>query len=415
MKAVPEFHNDFSNNMRTSLYYQYRNFTSFWPIIESDSFWATNARFCNDEEEQRFGEHVIDALYRVDEESALENKPRLDENYIVCFCQDDDKLSQWRGYAPEGGVSMGFDFGAPRVFSVMHNHSNSIEKTENCELQYVALGAVCYVEPRRNDEKDEDYINRCRQKIDVYSTFSNKYAVTLYQQEVQEKAPFIKHSGFSEECEYRLVFHNHDGKLNKCIRYREDEKSMIKYPYIVVKAALPEDMLGPCVVRVCIQPGKEKKLVDKLKLSCTMPIIILGCHCLPEYKVNVGDDFCFGCTIRRMENFYAWQQCRYNVSQNKVESNYCIHEQESSVIISQGENQEKIFESIYQCVQEFKAQEKMEIAVWCEGHLPLRSITIGPCQNQNSMAEAIKYYCQHKYWLRDVKINVSAIPFRKSL
>lgn len=35
--------------------YQYRSLDNFWSIIESDSFWATNARFSNDHEEQRLG------------------------------------------------------------------------------------------------------------------------------------------------------------------------------------------------------------------------------------------------------------------------------------------------------------------------------------------------------------------------
>lgn len=413
MKKVPEFDNGSWNRAGASIYYQYRSFTSFWQIIESDSFWATDARFCNDEEEQRFGEHVIDTLYR-GKDSVSEKKSGLDENYIVCFCKDDDRLSQWRGYASEGGVSMGFDFGAPHAFSVMHSQSESVKTKADCELQYVALGAVCYMDPRGDQEKDEEYRQKCLQKIDIIDYFLGENTNALYQQEVQRKAPFIKHSGFSEECEYRLVFHNHDGELNKCIRYRDDEKSMLKYPYIVVKTSLPEDMQKKCVVRIGIDTEKEIELVNKLNSISEVSVVVLGCHYLPGQKY-INEKYCRGCTIRRMETSNSWQQCRYNVKKNKVNSNYCLDDKESCVIVSQGSNQEKVFENVYRCVQEFKKQENTEIDVWCEGHLPLRSITVGPCQNQSNMVEAIRHYCEHKYWLRDVKIKVSKIPFRKSL
>ena len=105
--------------------------------------------------------------------------------------------------------------------------------------------------------------------------------------------------------------------------------------------------------------------------------------------------------------------------------------QDNSVFISQGNNQKEIFECVYSCVAEFnqrilkkagvakdgKSSKKcsQKIKVWCEGHLPIRSITVGPSKNQANIKEAISYYCKHTYWLRDVAVDVSAIPFRKSL
>ena len=42
--------------------YQYRSLDSFWAIVQSDSFWATNARFSNDLEEQNLGRKKINLL-----------------------------------------------------------------------------------------------------------------------------------------------------------------------------------------------------------------------------------------------------------------------------------------------------------------------------------------------------------------
>lgn len=40
--------------------------------------------------------------------------------YIVCFCDDNDRLSQWRGYAKEG-IAIGFDFRNTRPFFIKCN------------------------------------------------------------------------------------------------------------------------------------------------------------------------------------------------------------------------------------------------------------------------------------------------------
>ena len=93
--------------------YQYRTLESFWAIIESDSFWATNARFSNDHEEQKLGMKKIRELLG-DDAKAVES---LGDCYIICFCDEGDKFSQWRGYAPEG-VSIGFDFNKVRPFYI---------------------------------------------------------------------------------------------------------------------------------------------------------------------------------------------------------------------------------------------------------------------------------------------------------
>ncbi len=90
-------------------------------------------------------------------------------------------------------------------------------------------------------------------------------------------------------------------------------------------------------------------------------------------------------------------------------------------MISQGKEQKRIYEIVHKRIQEllkkdsFNEGQALNIPVWCEGHLPLRKITVGPCPDQNGMLEAIRHYCKHTYWLRDVEVHASDIPFRKSL
>ena len=167
-EQLPHFESTTKQPEILPLVYQYRSFKSFWQILKSDSFWATNARFSNDEEEQQFGMEIIAALFG---DKCLEDNQNdnfgLNENYIICFCKEDDKLSQWRGYAPEGGVSMGFDFGMPRAFSIINSESDSSDDLSNSIPQYVGLDTVRYIDPKRSNQSFDDYCDYCHKELNL--------------------------------------------------------------------------------------------------------------------------------------------------------------------------------------------------------------------------------------------------------
>ncbi len=405
------------------LIYQYRNFQSFWQILQSDALWATNARFSNDEAEQKFGMELITSLLPKNIKIDI-GDTGLDENYIICFCLEDDKLSQWRGYAAEGGVSMGFDFGIPRAFSILHSTANDISVSANCETQYVGTNNVCYIQPRQNAEDEEQYQERCRKQINLCRSVIKDEEVSLHLNEIQKKAPFIKHDGFNEENEYRLIFSNKNGELNACIRYRDSHEAQLRYPYIVTKAALPDDEVVSCVVRVCMEDeDKEEELTRELEkiLKKEIPTLVQSCHLAESTAPDAEEPFCTGCVLRRWESIHSYRRCRYNYGQDNEPYTYCLQSGANCVVISQGKEQKKIYEIVHKHIQElikndsFTNGHTFKIPVWCEGHLPIRKITVGPCPNQNGMLEAIRHYCKHTYWLQDVEVRASAIPFRKSL
>lgn len=422
-KEAPYFEKSEKGFSEISLVYQYRNFQSFWQILQSDVLWATNARFSNDEAEQRFGMELIKSTMPPNMKIDVDDIG-LDENYIICFCLEDDKLSQWRGYASEGGVSMGFDFGMPRVFSILHSEVMNVNNSSDCEKQYIGLNNVCYVQPRRKSEEGEEYKQRCRRQINLCNSAIEDEKENLYTDEIRKKAPYIKHNGFNEENEYRLVFSNKNGDLDACVRYRDGRDGQLRYPYIVVKPGLPEDRAFSCVVRVCMEDEeKEKQLEEELEkqLKKEIPTLVQRCHTGKADTPDAEEPFCTGCVLRRWESIYSYRKCRYNYGKEKEEYTYCLQEGVNCVVISQGKEQKKVYEIVHKCIRvllknrKFNEKQKLKIPVWCEGHLPLRKITVGPCPDQNGMLEAIRHYCKHVYWLQDVEIQASAIPFRKSL
>lgn len=145
--------------------YQYREFESFWAIIKSDSFWATDARFSNDAQEQRFAADIFANQLQ----QGAEVLAGLNEDYIVCFCAEDDKLSQWRGHAAKGGVSMGFDFDGAIPFHIplAEKALTPTMPAADYRTVFAQYGKVLYVEPRREGETDEEYYT------DRYSQISN--------------------------------------------------------------------------------------------------------------------------------------------------------------------------------------------------------------------------------------------------
>jgi hypothetical protein len=83
----------------------YTSIDTAFNILDSDSFWATNVRFSNDAMEER--------LLKID--NIIDR-----DDYVVCFCTKNDKLSQWRGYCHDGGMAINLDLNFTQEYSVLH-------------------------------------------------------------------------------------------------------------------------------------------------------------------------------------------------------------------------------------------------------------------------------------------------------
>ena len=389
--------------------YQYRAFPGFWSLLTSDSFWATNARFSNDAEEQRFGSQVLDVLAKEARKTGEAKKSagratfdlsqnRTDEHYILCFCKNDDKLSQWRGYARMGGCSIGFDLCYPGHYSLLASDDLKIKH------HIIAQAAdVYYVSAQEEGKEESEYVAKCQKEL--LGIVGPGASASDRLEEIKHRAPYVKHEGFKEEEEVRLVFHNIDGSFDDCIRYKSPGTTGIRIPYVVAKVGDPELNDRPCVVRVGLSDVIQERILER-ELRRKLPTTTVhACH--RGEKRDLDETFCRGCMMRRLL-LVGSRGCR---CAEKSEYEIGLPDGRDCVFISQGKDQEEIHKIVYQAVKDFDG----EIKVWCEGHLPIRSITVGPCENQEEVAESISYYCRHTYWLKDVTIRKSGIPFRISL
>lgn len=375
--------------------YQYRTLDSFWAIIESDSFWATNARFSNDQEEQKLGIRKIKEILDKDEQMF----GALGDCYIICFCEEDDKLSQWRGYAPEG-VSIGFDFNNIRPFYIKKKNEDA----------YVCIFNSCYnVRYIQEDTPIEEFAREF-----TINTSNDRNSHENVVRASENIVPYVKHKGFYEEAESRLVFTELDSdELSDCIHYRKIGN--IKVPYIIVKAGDTEkEKKSDCTIKLIAKAEEAATLKERLRETLykkrLSSVQVVSCTETNEGEFN--DQICFGCTLRE----------KYNptVNANKPKCRYHCEGLESfhidirnEIYISDSQKQELVYKEVYACLKNM-GKEK-EIKIWCEGHLPIRSITVGNLRNKEIVEESIRHYCNQHYWLQSVDVKSSVTPYRSSL
>lgn len=301
---------------------KYNHYTSLevlFNILDGDSFWASNVRFSNDEMEEK--------VLKLDDQY-------MRDDYIICFSNDDDILSQWRGYCNNGGAAIEMELRSPSKYSVLHADYETSKKYllyENSPLPVVYLNEL-------------DNAGNKRREIENIIKEKKESKITL-----PDILPYLKNGKFSEEKELRMVFSNIEGKLSKCIRFRTLSNGA-KVPYIVVKSGNMGKMLGNCPMDI------SQYSVDRLR------------ECSDNREI-------------------IW--------------------------IEEGTDQENKYYDLMKKIDEAKKKfpELGDLAVYCRGHLPIKKIRVAPTYDKKRIAEQIKRFCMSKYWLRNVGVVISTIPY----
>ena len=297
-------------------FYHYTSLPVLFDILENDSLWASNLRFSNDKMEAR--------ILKIKESS-------FRDDYMICFCNEKDMLSQWRGYCYEGGAAIEFALRLPCEYSILYSDYEVSKKYtifRNVPLRVVYVG--------EEDIGNQDIVQRTIDSIDKSIS-------------MEDILPYLKNEKFYEEKEHRLVFSNIKGNLSKCIRFRTLSNG-VKVPYMVIKYGDAGKMYRNCTTDV------NQYTYEKLKE-------------MAKYMEDI------------------W--------------------------IEEGENQEVIYNEIIERIHNFEKKEKKVsgIHVYCKGHLPIRSIIVAPTADREIVAEQIERFCRSKYWLREIQIEESTIPY----
>lgn len=385
--------------------HHYTSLEVLWKCLKNDTMYARNVRFSNDAEEYDFGKKIIQKFCAKKNMDLLETS----QCFMICFCLEDDLLSQWRGYASEG-ISIGFDFSYGIVergldqydttyhyFNVLNNPDYQQEEkrilAKKCESEAIggADDVELNIEQRAKYTVNGEYYgvvtspykvsydgeNKILKELDeVYKNYDEKEGI---KEALYEFIPYIKNGGFSEEQECRLLI-----SLNDLVKNDLPHKERLW----AKKVFFLQGKKGEKLPNIEISFGEEKKKRE----PCKYVIIEKGvrlqyCDFVREIETKLKDK---GIDIR------------YN---EKKES--------KQIIVGIGKNQSDLSLQIEMLMEKYHIKrDGSEMKIWYQGHLPIRTITVAPGSDMHRIKESIQYYLNTIYWLRYVEVKESKIPLR---
>lgn len=241
----------------------YTSMQGFKSIIESESLWATNVAFLNDNKEYTHAFDIFESelsKFEEDQGSVEEHdsyffreckgyinslkRPGIRQHYVVSLSSEIDQLSQWRAYG-----SIGIVFYE--------------DKMEQC-IRGVPGADLVGVERCRYNEFNlrGEIKNRVSEIFDEYKKIApekGKECIFDLMEDFYEhmllSSTFCKAYGFKEEKEVRLSFFS-TGEEE--VKFRVNHSYLV--PYLEVpfdKSAIERIVIGPC-----IDLEKTKKSVE---------------------------------------------------------------------------------------------------------------------------------------------------------
>jgi hypothetical protein len=194
--------------------YHYTTLSGLLGITSSQSLWASDVRYMNDASELAYAAELIsdavtETLSKVDNEvlraalperrgfaNAFEYGIGRTRPFVACFCEEEDLLSQWRGYrASETGYSLGMDLRAVAI-------------PPNTHLRKVVYDSA----EQRNEVRDvvEVWLRTAESLLGPERGLAAEDvfpypAIWALQEALAEHHLRLKHPGFAEEREWRLI------------------------------------------------------------------------------------------------------------------------------------------------------------------------------------------------------------------
>ncbi len=376
------------------IYYHYTSLEKMWLILDGEGLRATQAGFSNDNEEISMGIQAVQNICKTifensnDEMMSFINNISRDtlDSYIICFCDKDDKLSQWRAYCKDGGVSIGFAFddSEPPYYYQKRLGFSCIPTT--CKLYpvfYLNYDSKCTETPNT--------ITQDELKSIIYEKLESIGDVHAKKQAILELIPYIKHCGFCEEEEHRLLIdnpldfsmYNTTFKNDDVVEYFDKDNGQ-RSPYIGVQFCNETKSKNPNI-RIFGNKDDYQTISNKI-----LDII-------KNYNLTLQD-----------------KDNKINLDGKLIH----VNSKEQKIIIGQTETEYQKFlfsviDRINNPLYTNKEENKNIIPIWCDGHLPIRSITVAPSLDKERIVSMIKHHCTHnQFWMKYVTVTSSKIPYR---
>lgn len=176
-------------------------------MAQHQQVWMTNMHYQNDGEEYYYTFNLLKDILREEypnllTEEALEKIGNTASGtFTFSLTEDDDSLSQWRGYCPNGGYAISFD----------SQHLNKVIERDNVKI------AECIYDKARQRKLIIDNIIKITPEAYAADTNPLEGSATGVGhienwldswgiiQALNDLAPILKHPSFSREKEWRLI------------------------------------------------------------------------------------------------------------------------------------------------------------------------------------------------------------------
>lgn len=246
-----------SGKLETPPVFHYTDRDGFVGILDSKTIRATDVLYLNDTEEMAWGRGTfIDAATtrapallkeRVDQIVAALLPSRVLSFCVVCFSEDGDELSQWRGYAKGGGYAIEFPHVALRALQA------AIPMTQIAKVEYNANAQA----ERANFIADQLYARIATVPGGVWSPNVVEREASHLGAIVATEAVEMKSKKFAAEQEWRLIAHVH---LEKATLRSRPGRFMLR-PFAAFSFEGNLAVLDS--IRVKVGPGPHQELDER--------------------------------------------------------------------------------------------------------------------------------------------------------
>jgi hypothetical protein len=275
------------NRKNPSTLFHYTTPIGLLGISSSKKIWATDIRFLNDKKEFQ---HILDIAHSILEKfyKVNDNPKKLEsldydfiehlrinlgrkwnpEVYVASFTKEGDLLSQWRGYCPKGGFSIGFHFDQLSQIAKKHD-SDLLPCVYDFEIQNQILEELLVLYSKKYVEAMN--VNNQKNSDELAHTITNEFIISL-----SALAPMLKHESFKEEKEWRIV--SSRLRVRPEIKFRANESTII--PYIEISLCQSEEEIH--FKRIFLGPASNSQFSKEAVLQ------LLKKNRMPEHTIELS-------------------------------------------------------------------------------------------------------------------------------
>jgi len=231
-------------------------------ILQSGRMWASSATYLNDPSELVYAVELISGQLKAQAQQAsreLEKElwkraalgvsgAESQGTFLTCFCEEDDLLSQWRGYgAREDGFSLVFD--ADRI-GTRPDRGFELRRVIYKPAEQLTLITECLQAARRA-------VGRLRanegDQLSVVSAFLSDH--------LHELIFAFKNPAFHEEKEWRAVHSTVEREIGRILLRPTD--GVVLIPYVEVDLAWRSDLDLLPLRHIRIGPNPNRALAER--------------------------------------------------------------------------------------------------------------------------------------------------------